>query len=145
MTDLNLKEFLPYQLAVLSAKISQEFSEIYQDRFGITIPEWRILAHLSQQSEPLSVREIHKMVHMDKSKISRAAARLEKRGLINKLVSETDRRLVELSLTPDGRTMIDEITPLALEYEEAVLASLGDSPDSFRKAIADLLAARDAA
>lgn len=145
MTQLDLKEFLPYQLAVLSAKISQEFSVIYQDRFGITVPEWRLLAHLSQVEKPLSVREIHQMVHMDKSKVSRAATRLEKRGLITKTVSAGDRRLVDLSLTQDGREMIDEITPLALEFERGVLASLEDDTEGFRAAVAQLLKVRDAA
>ena len=33
-----------------------------------------------------------------------------------------DRRLVELSLTPKGRAMVNEIIPLALEYERQLLA-----------------------
>lgn len=117
---------------------------IYQDRFGITVPEWRILAHLSQETKPLSVREIHQKVHMDKSKVSRAATRLEKRGLILKLTSKSDRRLIDLSLTNEGRVMIDEITPLALEFEKSVLNTLVDDQEAFRSAVSALLETRDA-
>ncbi len=98
MTDFDLADFLPYQLAVAASRVSRQFAERYRAEFGLSIPEWRVLAHLSQ-SGSVSVREIHRRVDMDKSKVSRAAARLEAAGLVEKRTHGTDRRLLAMSLT----------------------------------------------
>ncbi|MEM9524617.1 MAG: MarR family winged helix-turn-helix transcriptional regulator [Pseudomonadota bacterium] len=138
MTDFVLNEFLPYQLAVLSSRVSRAFSETYRKRFGISIPEWRVIAHLSQAGA-VSVREIHARVEMDKSKGSRAAARLEAAGYVSKKTHAGDRRLVELSLTDKGRAMIDQLTPMAHAFEAEVLTALGKDASVFRSALERLL------
>lgn len=138
MTGFDLNGFLPYQLAVLSSRVSHEFSTLYKQKFGISIAEWRVVAHLSQ-SDNVSVREIHARVDMDKSKVSRAASRLEQNGYVSKSVNPADGRLVTLSLTRKGRDMIAELTPMAEAYETSVLAKLGVDSHSFRQALDALL------
>lgn len=138
MTDFVLNEFLPYQLAVLSSRVSRAFSETYRKRFGITVPEWRVIAHLSQ-ADAVSVREIHARVEMDKSKVSRAASRLEAAGYVSKKTHPGDRRLIELSLTAKGRAVIDQLTPEAHAFEAEVMAALGKDAGVFRDAIERLL------
>jgi len=133
-----LDDFLPYQLAVLAGRVSREYAALYSERFGISVPEWRVVAHLSQ-SGAVSVREIHERVDMDKSKVSRAASRLESVGYITKRPHPHDRRLVELALTEKGRAMIEEIAPLAEEFEASVLDRLGADADGFRSALRRLL------
>jgi len=123
---LDLKKFVPYLVNVLASGVSQRLAAAYQQRFGITIPEWRVIAHLAQY-EKVSVREIFLRVDMDKSKVSRAAARLETAGLIENRVNGADRRLVELSLTRKGRKLFETIAPLALEYEREFLAVLSEA------------------
>lgn len=123
VTDFILRDFLPYQLVVTANRISDRFSDSYRERFGITVSEWRVIAHLSQ-GDGLSIREIYRKVEMDKSKASRAAARLVKAGYVRKKVNPTDRRLVELSLTDKGRAMMAEIGPMSEEFEREVLALL---------------------
>ena len=81
------------------------------------------MAHLSQ-SDTVSVRELHLKADLEKSKASRAAARLEAAGLVVKKISETDRRLVELSLSAKGEEMMAQLRPLALSYEADVLGAL---------------------
>ncbi len=142
MTDFHLDDFMPYQLAVLSSKISREFAELYTDRFGLSVPEWRLVAHLSQTRDPVSVREIFERVDMDKSKVSRAASRLERRGYVIKSVNPADRRLVELRLSEKGRAMVDELAPLARQYDRQCLEALGESAPAFREAVRALLESR---
>lgn len=126
MSGFVLEDFLPYQLAVLSNRVSDQFSQSYRDKFGISVPEWRVVAHLSQV-EKISIREIYKQVEMDKSKASRAAAKLEKAGYVTKRINPKDRRLVELSLTEKGHAMIDEIGPLGSDFEIEIMACLPKS------------------
>lgn len=129
MTQFDLTQFLPYQLAAAAERISRDFAEIYRREFGISIPEWRVLAHLNQahlnQEGAVSVRDIENRVAMEKSKVSRAASRLEAAGLIEKRTNPADRRLLELRLTADGCSLLARILPLALDYQSALVTRLG--------------------
>ena len=131
LSDFNLTEFLPYQLAVVASRVSRRFAERYRAEFGLTIPEWRVLAHLGQ-SGAVSVREIEARVDMDKSKISRAAARLEGAGLIEKRENAEDRRLLQMTLTPKGRDLMDRLAPIAETYQAELVAALGETAAPLR-------------
>lgn len=138
MTDFILDDFLPYQLAVVAERTSREYSKRYRDKFGISIPEWRVLAHLSQAGS-VSVREVYEKVAMDKPKVSRAAQRLEAAGYLTKRENPKDRRLVELSLTAKGRQTVEAIVPIARKYEAEVMDRLGDVAPAFRGGLKTLM------
>ena len=138
MTTFKLDDFLPYQIAVLSSRVSAEFSKHYREAYRISVSEWRVVAHLSQ-ADSVSVREIHKRVDMDKPKVSRAASRLEAAGYITKTINPGDRRLVELSLTDKGHAMIDALAPIAENYEAQLTQLLGAQVTDFREALVTLL------
>lgn len=140
MDQFDLDGFLPYQLSVLAQRVSRGFAERYGERFDISIPEWRVVAHLSQAGS-VSVREIHERVDMDKSKVSRAASRLETAGYVAKRVNPSDRRLVELALTDRGWEMMRALAPMAETYEAEVMAALGEEGHAFRAALTRLLRA----
>ncbi len=137
VSQFDLEKFLPYQLAVLSQRVSEGFARHYRDRFGISVSEWRVVAHLSQQ-DAVSVREICRRVNMDKPKVSRAASRLEEKGYVRKVENPRDRRLVELSLTARGREMVDALTPLAEAFEAELVAALGGDDSALRAQVARL-------
>ncbi len=134
MTSFELDSFLPYRLAVLSARISEGFARHYRDAYGISVAEWRVVAHLSQE-RVVSVREVCQRVNMDKPKVSRAASRLEAAGYVHKKTSAKDRRLVELSLTPKGWQMMEALTPIAKAYDDELIAALGPNGDMFRSLV----------
>jgi DNA-binding MarR family transcriptional regulator len=123
LPDFDLSTFLPYRLNAAAARVSRAFAERYR-AFGISIPEWRVLAHL-HHAGPVSVRDIELAAEMEKSKVSRAATRLESAGLIAKRVHEGDRRLVSLDLTDAGRDLLARLLPVALAYQAALVAELG--------------------
>lgn len=123
MTAFILDRFLPYRLNVLAGRVSRGFAARYRDRFGFSVADWRVMAHLSQ-ADSISVRDLHLQADLEKSKASRAAARLEGRGLVEKRAAEGDRRLVALSLTAEGRAVMAELIPLARAYEAELLTSL---------------------
>ncbi len=144
-TDFDLDTFLPYQLSVLAARVSAGgFARHYKQAYGISVAEWRVVAHLSR-GDAVSVREIHERVNMDKPKVSRAASRLEEAGYVTKLTNSTDRRLVELSLTEKGWAMIADLTPpIARRYEDRLLDAIGAEDETFRRLVSSLNeAARD--
>jgi DNA-binding MarR family transcriptional regulator len=122
-TTFDLARFLPYRMSVLASRISRELAVVYGREFGLTIPEWRILAHLSQVSD-VSVREVQARVDMDKAKVTRAAQRLEEAGLVTKAANPEDRRLVRLALTESGRARMAALIPYVEGYERRLLSAL---------------------
>ncbi len=138
-TGFDLDAFLPYRVAMVSRRLSRIFEERYRDRFGISVAEWRVVAHLAQ-SGAVSVREIVARTDMEKSRVRRAAARLEAAGYVAKCAHSGDRRLVELTLTGKGKAMMAEIGPIAETFNAEILAGLGPDAGAFRRALDRLLA-----
>ena len=133
-----LSEFLPYQLAVAAAHVSAEFSLRYRKEFGLSIPEWRVLAHIAQEDR-VSVREIQARVDMDKTKVSRAAARLEAAGLIEKRAHSEDRRLLDMRLTAKGADIFARLSVIAQGYQDELMAGLGAGAADFRAALSGMM------
>lgn len=118
-----LRNFLPYQLAILSRRVSGTISREYSERFGLSINEWRVLAVLQQNPES-SGRYLCDVTQLDKMVISRSVRTLEDKGLVLRRVSERDKRENLFSLTPAGENTYNDATPLALSYEERLLGRL---------------------
>jgi DNA-binding MarR family transcriptional regulator len=138
MLEFDLYSFTPYRLAVAAEKLSERLARQYRDRFGISNPEWRVLVHLVQ-SDDVSVRDIEARVAMEKSKVSRAASRLEAKGLIAKTRNEGDKRLVKLRLTANGRAMMAELLMLANAFQAELVAELGDAAAGLEAGLDQLL------
>jgi len=138
--EFDLERFTPYRLAVVAQKTSEELARQYRTRFGISIPEWRVLAHLSQAGDtPVSVRDIEVRATLEKTKVSRAASRLEKAGYIRKDANESDGRLVRLALTKRGRTLLQDLLPVARDYQIEIETRLGDAFAGFEAGVDRLL------
>lgn len=122
--ELILEEFLPYRLSVLSHTISTTIAKVYDKRFGLSIPEWRVIAILGR-FPGLSAVEVADRTMMDKVAVSRAVTKLVKNGRIDRQFADADRRRSILNLTGDGRRVHDEIAPLALAFEDRLLQGIG--------------------
>ncbi len=134
MSDFDLDGFLPYRLAVAAGRVSRAFADRYRREFGISIAEWRVLAHLAQAGA-VSVREIHARADMDKPKVSRAASRLATAGLVTKREHRDDGRLVALELTDAGRQLFARIVPVAEAYQAELIRSLGPEASGLMRAL----------
>lgn len=114
---LNLDQFLPYRLSVASNTLSERIAAEYQNRFGLKIPEWRLMAVLGE-GRPLTQRDLVAATRMDKVTVNRAAKVLADRQLIARQAHEADGRSHHLELTETGRSLYDAVVPAALATEE---------------------------
>jgi DNA-binding MarR family transcriptional regulator len=112
---LKLEEFLPHRLNVLSSLVSHALTRVYSQRYGIGIPEWRVLVTLGEYGV-MTGKAIGAHTHMHKTKVSRAVAQLELRKLVARRANRADLREAFLSLTPAGRAVYEEAAPIALEF-----------------------------
>lgn len=120
---LDLDHFLPYRLSILSNRASDAIARHYSDRFGLSVPEWRVMAVLGQ-TPGMSARDVAQRTAMDKVQVSRAVASLVDARRVNREGDETDGRVTRLSLTAKGQAIYDEVVPLALHLEEVLLSAL---------------------
>ena len=122
---LNLDSFLPYRLSVAANAASAVIATLYQRRFGISIPEWRVVAILGEGAA-LAPRAIVERAKLDKVTVSRAAKALEGRALIARSADRSDQRSHRLTLTAAGRALYDIVAPEALALEARLLADFAD-------------------
>ena len=123
VTTLELDRFLPYRLSVLSNIVSTAISGAYEKRFGLTIPEWRVMAVLAMTPD-LSAAEVAQRTAMDKVAVSRAVASLLEQRRIVRRTARADRRRSLLRLSSAGRRVYAQVVPVALDYERDLLARL---------------------
>lgn len=120
---LRLEAFLPYRLNVAAQRVAEGLAHVYSERFGITIPEWRIMAVLGELNE-VTAKDVGHLSRMHKAKVSRAVASLEEHGLLVRRANETDRREAFLTLTPRGRSIYEGLIPMALAFQHSLVDGL---------------------
>jgi len=123
---LKLDAYLPYRLSVASNAVSGLIARAYQDRFGLTVPQWRLICVLAEDGGLTQGQLVARTV-MDKVTVSRAAQGLLRRHLVDRSEHQADGRSHVLTLTQEGASLYAEIAPLALAYEAALIAGL--APD----------------
>ena len=137
--ELILEDFLPYRLAILSHTVSTSIARAYDQRFGLTIPEWRVIAILGR-FPGLSAVEVAERTMLDKVAVSRAVTKLIKVGRIDREFADADRRRSILHLSEDGQRVHDEVAPLALGIEDDLLHGLtGEQITTLNEVIERLL------
>lgn len=118
-----LERFVPYRLSVLTNIISRTFGRLYGERFGLSIPEWRVMAVLGRFA-PLSANDVCSRTAMDKVQVSRAVEKLRRSRLVEHAVDAQDRRRSRLRLSATGQKIHDAIVPMGLAAEALLLDEL---------------------
>lgn len=127
-----LSDFLPYRLSITSNAVSGRIAQEYRTRFGLSVPEWRVMAVLGDAGA-MTQRELTRLTLMDKVAVNRACKVLEERGLAARQPNNADGRSHLLALTDSGREMHGQIMPLALEMERRLFATFTDEEiETFR-------------
>ena len=120
---LNLDQFIPYRLSVLTNRVSSAIARHYSDRFNLSIPEWRVMAGLGQ-TPSLSARQVAERTAMDKVQVSRAVQSLLAAKRLKRDTHSEDGRVSQLSLSLQGLAIYKELVPVALELEQEFLSVL---------------------
>ena len=110
-SKLDLFRFVPFRLNRLAAEVSAALSSEYQERYGLDIPEWRVLATLGFRNDACTAQYIAHCTRTHKSTISRAVTALMKRQLVERVENEDDRREFALRMTRKGKALYEELIP----------------------------------
>jgi DNA-binding MarR family transcriptional regulator len=120
---MELRRFFPYRMAVLAEVVSQSLAQVYSERFGLTRDEWRVLAALAEYGTAKTTDVIDSAT-LDKMRVSRAVARMESAGLLERLANPDDGRSWLLKLKPAGRSLFQKIVPVVQAREAFLLEAL---------------------
>ena len=136
--ELTLEEFMPYRLARLSSTVSTTIARAYDKEFGLSIPEWRVIAVLGR-FPGLSAVEVAEQTFLDKVAVSRAVTKLIKNGRIDRQFADADRRRSILNLSEKGREVHDRVAKLALKFEDDLLDGVDEADIEQFNAVMDKL------
>ena len=120
IASLSLDDFLPYRLSVAANAVSDVIASSYQSKFGLSIPQWRLMAVLGEGG-PMTPQGLCARTVMDKVTVSRAAAALHERRLVEREPNASDGRSHRVGLTTAGQDLYAQIAPLALAHEARLL------------------------
>ncbi len=125
MAEFQLERFLPFRLNQAAEWVGLGFSGAYRKAFGMTRPEWRVLAGLGAYGH-MTATELGRNATMHKTKVSRAVRALEERRWLKRRDDVADRRIEHLELTREGRRAYERIAGEALAYEQKLIELLGE-------------------
>lgn len=123
---LVLRDFLPYRISVVAEAVSHLFATRYEQRFGLSIPEWRVMAVVGEGA-PQTTQQVIARTGMDRVRVSRAVIRLADKGLLERAALPHDQRAQVLSLSRRGREVYGRIVPLAREMQAELAGALSEA------------------
>jgi DNA-binding MarR family transcriptional regulator len=136
LAKLDLFRFVPFRLNRLAAEVSAALASEYQQRYGLDIPGWRVLATLGFRVEPCSAQYIAHCTRTHKSTISRAVTALMQRQLVERVENQHDRREFRLRMTRKGRALYEQLIPRLKRREQEILSCLtAQERESFARAL----------
>ena len=128
--ELALEEQVCFALSVAARNVVAVYKPILEP-MGLTHPQYLVMLALWEH-EPVSVRELSGLLHLDPGTLSPLLKRLESSGLLRRERNADDERSLAVTLTEQGRALRRQ----ALQVPPAVVSRLGMD-------LADLIALRE--
>lgn len=139
VTLLQLDDYVPYQFAILSSRLSKALVEGYKHQYNLSRTEWRTMVLVAEMPDCVSTSLVGRS-GMDAVAVHRAVLKLEAQGYLARESVPDDRRLKRLRLTPAGRRVYADIVPLAMRLERQLLDALEpDEIQSLKRALRHLM------
>ena len=133
---LDLRAWIPYRCSVVTNRVSALLEKMYGEKYGLSVNGWRIMAQLGQM-EPLSAKQVAEGTAMDQVRVTRALSDLASAGMLSRRTDSQDRRRVVLRLSRKGRQAYEEIVPLAIGIERALLSEMSEAERQVLKTLTD--------
>jgi DNA-binding MarR family transcriptional regulator len=105
------KKSINYWVHALASSLAKGASRYYGAKFGIRLPEMRVLSNLGTYSQ-LASRDIVELSAMDKGLVSRVLSGLEGRDWVQVVAEDRGARLRRYELTVSGQDMVEKLRPV---------------------------------
>jgi DNA-binding MarR family transcriptional regulator len=107
----------------------EEIRNFWARSLGISGPQWMIMMALSDldQDQGVPVNAVAKMLHVDSSFVTTQSKILEKKGFVRRKPSETDARVVQMSLTDRAYKQLASLAQKEEAISQFILEEFNES------------------
>jgi DNA-binding MarR family transcriptional regulator len=97
------------RLSSCERSIEQRLRSHLSESFDVTLPQFEVLWELDSCDSPVVMSRLSEQLKVTGSNLTGVVDRLERKGLVERFRSSTDRRVQRIEMTPAGRTAFAEI------------------------------------
>src|SRR6202789_3036838 len=115
-----MKNSVGYLMRICTNRVMPQMEALFQDQ-ELTFSQWTTLVALHDGHISTAGDLAHNICH-DAGSLTRLIDQMVKRGFVTRQRSETDRRMVTLSLTGRGRVLVEALAPKVMEYWNRLLS-----------------------
>ena len=128
-----LTNSFPYLLNRVGVQMGELFSRRIAG-YGVTLPMYRVIAALSETGDQ-RLGDLAVVTTIEISTLSRLVGEMKRRGLVTRARLKDNGRTVAINLTPKGRTLVEELIPIAIHFEEVAVRDFASKNISDLKTI----------
>jgi DNA-binding MarR family transcriptional regulator len=132
-TLYRLTNSLPYMLNRVGVQMGELFSRRIAS-FGVTLPMYRVMAALWERGDQ-RLGDLAAMTTIEISTLSRLVGEMKRRGLVSRTRLKDNGRTVAINLAPRGRSLVEELIPIAIHFEEVAVRDFPSKNISDLKAV----------
>lgn len=119
------------RLLACSNIIEGQLRGALREKFGTTLPRFDVLAQLdsaaAESPRGLTMSQLSRRLMVTNGNLTGLIERLDREGLVARVVAPPDRRAQMVSLTPAGKMALDAMTPDHAAWVTDMFAALTDS------------------
>lgn len=131
-----LEDLVAVRVVRISEVLARLATQTIEARVGLRNTDLRLM-NLLDGFEGVTVNEIARRAHVDKAWVSRSLRDLEKAGLVTRKSNNKDSRLTVVDLSAKGRSLLEQVRPLAVAREARLLN--GIDPVAFKASLERLM------
>jgi DNA-binding MarR family transcriptional regulator len=118
-----IDHLLGYQIALASIPTNTLFKKYIGDDFQVSKVEFTILMLLSS-NDSVTPKRLSSAMNLPAPNLTLVLDKLERRHLLSRVRSDSDRRVTQLSLAPEGKRMVKRMQPVVDDMETELLKYL---------------------
>ncbi len=108
-----------------AAVLLQQVEDASLVEAGVSRPEFVTLAALRRTGRPITPGQLARETSSSGAAVTKRIRAMEQRGLLRRRSDDRDRRIAWVSLSEEGRSLIDLLLPEQTGYESELLSGLG--------------------
>lgn len=104
--------------------MNEKFSDHLKE-YALSIQQYQVLSSLRElKGEPANLLTLQAEMVSKNSNTTRLVEKLRLKGLISRIQSEENRRMVEIRITESGLSLLEEIDGIHSEFKNEIVAGL---------------------
>lgn len=114
------------RLLRLTRSTENHLREFLRTNYNTTLPRFDVAAALHRAGKPIKMSALSKMLLVSNGNVTTVIDRLEKDGMVRRVLNKEDRRVILVALTGAGYTWFEDIAKAHEAEVNTLFSGLGD-------------------